>query len=446
MSVEGSVLEVRAAPSNGARLEVGAAVRDITPGPGVPMWGYAEPGRVAEGVRDPLHARAVVFRIDGTAVGLVVLELGRVPPPEVCDRMRKRAAGLGIDALILAATHTHSGPVMEGADLAHQETIAAGVLEALAEAGRGAVPARLGIARTDIDIGFNRRVIRDGRCYMKWRNEERAPNPGMPVDPEAGVLAFESAETGESIATLVSFACHPVIFAADHRHYSADWPGEMCRRVQASRGGVCVFLQGATGDINPYLDKTPLAEGAAENVRQEGGVAAGAVLAALGGLRTREPEAPSIAYREERVEVGTRWDLRDAEQIAILKRVYGGYYERYMAGLSADLAVPLGVLVLNGALALAFMPGEFFVEHQLDLKRRAPLRDAFLCGYANEYHAYFPTLRDVAYGGYGAAVMSYVGLGAGEALVTRAALRMGQLSGRLRGFQGPEDFAVPDLD
>lgn len=426
-------------------LRVGAASRDITPASGIPMWGYADPGRVAEGVRDPLRARAVVFRAGGIAVGLAVLDLGRVPPPAVCQRLRESARAVGVDSLVLAATHTHSGPVMEEPDLGHMKGIADGVIEALAEADGRARPARVGVARAEIDIGFNRRVIRDGHCFMKWRNEERAANPGAPIDREAGILSFACAESGAPIATLVSFACHPVIFGPDNRRYSADWPGEMCRRVAASHGGECLLLQGATGDVNPYLDKTPLDRGADEDVHSEGGRAAEAVMEALSRLRSVQPGAPSVAYREESVRVGSRFDLSDPAQRKLVRSVYGPYFERYIADLPPDLAVPLGTLVLSGRLAVAFLPGEVFVEHQLDLKRRSPLRDTFLCGYANGYHAYFPTVRDVAYGGYGASTMSYVGLGAGETLVTRATLAIGELSGALRPFRTPEDFALREL-
>jgi RNase P protein component len=74
---------------------------------------------------------------------------------------------------------------------------------------------------------------------------------------------------------------------------------------------------------------------------------------------------------------------------------------------------PLGAIILNGNLALATFPGEFFVEFQQDLKRRSPIRDTFFLGYASEAFAYFPTLKAVSEGGYRASVNSFVAPGAG---------------------------------
>jgi hypothetical protein len=73
------------------------------------------------------------------------------------------------------------------------------------------------------------------------------------------------------------------------------------------------------------------------------------------------------------------------------------------------------------------------------------LRDTFLCGYANEFHIYFPTVRDITYGGYGAATVTYVGVGAGEKLVTRATAMIGEMTGKIHELRGPEDFEIKEL-
>ena len=430
-------------PSSSKALEVGVARRDVTPPLGQQMWGYLDPEQISDGVRDPLYARALVLKVGDASVGLVVLDFGRMPVPEVCDRIRAKAAEFGLDEVLLMATHTHSGPYMELPDLPHLEPLEAAILELLQEALNKAEPARMGLTRTDIDISHNRRLIKDGVCYMKWRNAERVPT--SPIDHEAGVIRFDRVADGKPIAILVNFACHPVIFASDNRKYSADWPGEMSRRVREESGAECFFLQAAAGDINPYLDKTPIAEGGVEAMVSEGAKAAKAVLAALASIKTDVPAAPSIAYREDPVEVGTRWDLSDPGQVKILEDNYGLMYEKYMKGLKPDFAVPLGMLILNGDLALSMMPGEMFVDFQLDLKRRSPLPNTFLCGYANQFHIYFPTVRDIAYGGYGAATVTYVGVGAGEKLVTRSTAMIGEMMGKIRPLSGPEDFQILEL-
>jgi len=422
-------------------LEVGVARRDVTPPLGIQMWGYSNPEQLASGVRDPLYCRCVVMKAGDTALGIVHLDMGRMLMPDQCERVREKAHAAGIADLIFCATHTHSGPIMELPDLPHPPMIEAAALDALKEALNRAESATLNLGRTTIDISHNRRLIKDGVCGMRWRNADRLPT--SPVDHEAGLLRFDSKKSGKPIVTLVHYACHPVIFGPDNRRYSADWPGEMCKRVVAATGGECVFLQGGAGDINPYLDKTLINEGADNDVVSEGTKAAEAVLSGLKNLKL-VPGA-SLAYREEPVTVGMRWDLSDPTQTKILEENYGIVYEKYMKGKSPDLAVPLGTLLLNNSVALAFMPGELFVDFQLDLKRRSPLPDTFLCGYSNEFHVYFPTVRDIAYGGYGAATVSYVGIGAGEKLVTRATEMAGEMTGKIHPLRGPEDFRILEV-
>jgi hypothetical protein len=142
-------------------------------------------------------------------------------------------------------------------------------------------------------------------------------------------------------------------------------------------------------------------------------------------------------------------------------------FDSYLSDLKPDLAVPLSVLIVNGELALAFVPGELFTRHQTDLKQFAPLwpvagafgyqggdphlaldmanrRRALLVGYSNDFHIYFPTILDAAAGGYGGVAATYVGLGAGEKLVLEAQSEIGKLTGKLRDFCAIEDFETVD--
>jgi len=434
---------VASAATAGDSLEVGVARRDPEPQLGQPMWGYIDPDQLSEGVRDPLYVRVVVLRVGDTAIGLAVLDMGRMPVPERCARLRERAKRFGIDDVIFSATHTHSGPYMELPDLPHLDQVEEAILEGLEEALNNAEPAKIGLGRGTIDIAHNRRLIKDGVCHMRWRNEERVAT--SPIDKEAAVIRLDSVASGKPLVSLVHYACHPVIFASDNKRYSADWPGEMCKLVREETGGECVFLQGCAGDINPYLDKTSLSDGADANVVGEGRTAGRAVLAILKDIETSAPASPAIAYREDPVVVGTRWDFSDPTQTRILEENYGIMYEKYMKGLPADFAVPAGVLLINGDLALGFTPGEMFIEFQLDFKRRSAIKNAFLCGYGNEFHLYFPTVRDISYGGYGGATVTYVGVGAGEKLVTQTTRLLGEMTGGIHALRGPEDFEILEL-
>lgn len=424
-------------------FKVGVGVRDITPEQAVPMWGYTDTLRPGESTLDPLYAKAVIFACDSVKVALVVLDLGRVPLPDMQARIREKVAKDGIQQVIFQATHTHSGPYMELPDLPHLGYVEGKIAEAILEANDSVQDATVALDTATIEIAHNRRLIKDGQCYMLWRNEERKPT--SPVDHDAGVLRIDTAD-GQPLVTLVHYACHPVVFGSDSRHYSADWCGTMCSAVKDATGSECVFIQGGAGDINPVLDKTPLDEGGIEAMRSLGKEAAEAVITCYKGQQPTAPTTPQVAYKEVAVDVGVRFDMESPAQREILNDIYGPLVDVYMTPFAKKPEVPLGTLLLNKEVAFAFTSGELFVQYQLDLKAHSPLPNSFLCGYAQDFHAYFPTIRAAAEGGYGASTVTYVGLGAGDRLITESAVLIGQLMGEFNPVMTPEDFMVNEMD
>jgi neutral ceramidase len=420
-------------------LLAGVAVRDITPAPGVRQWGYSARKTPATGALDPLHAKVLVFDA-GQRVALVALDLGRVPAEAVLNDLRARAAVQGIDGVLFCATHTHHGPVMEDTEAPHMAPLAEAVEAALAEAAASLRPVRFGYGRATVDIGHNRRRIVDGRCHMVWRNETKEPSG--PVDREAFLIRLD-AEDGAPLASIVHFACHPVVMGPENLLYSADYVGELTRLVAEATGAPCLFLQGACGDINPYRDKTGPEEDAVAAMREVGRSAAEAILPAMAAISTAPPATPSVAFLQRPIPVGTRWDFNDAEALRTFQSFHIGLFDRYVEDLDPDLEVPLTVCVLNRELALVGIPGEPPIQFQLDLKATSPVKHGLVCGYTNGYHAYFPSVRDALAGGYGGTLASYVGLGAGERLLTEAKVDIARLLGKDHRRCTVEDFAGP---
>jgi len=434
--------EFNAVGSSPNDFAAGAATRDITPDPGVPMWGYGDRESAAKDTLDPLFAKAVVLRAGEDAIAIVVTDYGRPPMPGSAKKIRNECQKAGVKDVIFSATHTHGGPILELPDMPHVAMMEEQIVAAVGEAAGNAQPATMAVGRAHIDINHNRRIIKDGKCYMLWRNAERIPT--SPIDHTAGVIRFDDAN-GKTIATLVHYACHPVILGPDNVSFSADWCGAMCNLVEAEAGGVCLFLQGGAGDINPYLDKTPRNEGGAEAVTQAGRKAGRAVLSAMKDLEGAMPDAPAIEYREKPVNAGLRYNLDDPKEVEVLRQAYGRIFDTYIQGLEPNLAVPLGVLVINDDLALSFTPGELFIQHQIDFANHSPVKNAFLCGYANDFHIYFPTVKDAAIGGYGGSTATYVGIGAGEKLVTESTIMVAGMLGKF-GPVKPEDFQLLQMD
>lgn len=442
----------------------GVAARDVTPAAGVPMWGYSDRPGPSVGVLDPLLARALVLRAGDVTTAVVTMDLGRVPKPPVLDAVRERARKAGVDHVDFTASHTHGGPVMEMSEAPHVQLIAEKLGECIEEAAGKLEPVRIGVGPAFIDVSHNRRIVtEEGKCLMLWRNAEKKPT--SPVDHWATVIKIET-EAGSPLAALVHYACHPVVLGPDNVEYSADYVGEMARLVKEATNAECLFLQGGAGDINPYLDKTPRNQGGVESMRSVGRECADAVIQSWKSIRTETPEHPSLARSEKMVEVGTRWDFTNPDQQAIFRSVYGRIFDAYLTDLQPNLSVPLSVLVINGDIALAFMPGELFVQYQLDLKIHAPMgrfvgrhgfgqggfgremgaivdhRKALLVGYSNDFHIYFPTVLGAAAGGYGGTTATYVGVGAGDKLVMESAIEIGKLTNAIRPVCTPEDFQL----
>src|SRR5438034_2432127 len=95
---------------------------DITP-PALPI---EKPGWIvkilADRVDDPLFAKIVVLESRGSRIGLVALDVLSVRWPEV-DRIRDMAAAAGIPKqnMMVAATHTHTGPAISSPGLARRD-------------------------------------------------------------------------------------------------------------------------------------------------------------------------------------------------------------------------------------------------------------------------------------------------------------------------------------
>ena len=94
--------------------------------------------------------------------------------------------------------------------------------------------------------------------------------------------------------------------------------------------------------------------------------------------------------------------------------------------------LPVSTVLINKRIAMMGMPGEGFVEFQMNWRDRCPVRDCFFLGYANGFFSYFPTIRAATEGGHGADnVWSRIEPGAGERMVDHALIKVYEMLGRL---------------
>jgi hypothetical protein len=108
---------LESAPMAGAaEFAAGVAVVDITPPVGYRMSGYFNE-RLSTGTLNPLHAKALVLRDGRERAALVFCDMIGVTR-DISAQARKQASektGIPAANILIAATHSHTGPLYAGA-------------------------------------------------------------------------------------------------------------------------------------------------------------------------------------------------------------------------------------------------------------------------------------------------------------------------------------------
>lgn len=410
-------------------LKAGVARVDITPEFGLAMYGYANRTAPSKGLLDPLYARVLALEAGETRLTLVTLDLGRVFRKSWIDQLRETVRKSSkVSYVLLVASHTHSGPALQDdcstKPVPAWETAAFDkIAKAIDEAYQRLVPVQIGTGYGTAYIGHNRlRVNDDGMAVWFERNLTKVPT--SPVDPTVSVLRFDAAD-GKPLAVLVNYACHPVVFGRDNLQYSADYPGVMMRTVEQAfdTAPLCFFLPGGAGDINPYFAVTPLEEDAIKMRDWTGEQLGQAVIRVAKNIKTQAAEA-SLNFSEDLVPARLRWNAEKIRQELVKSRGQQAA-DDFVSCLKPEFQLPVTTVLINKQIAMMGMPGEPFVEFQMNWRARCPVRDAFFLGYTNGSFGYFPTIQATTRGGYGAATLAtQVEVGSGERMVDHALIKI----------------------
>ena len=394
-----------------SQFNAGVSQVNITGPIGSTMYGYGARGSaLSTGVHDSLYARTLILSDGRVKVALVTLDMGAIYATSTRRIRKGLSEKLGLNHLMLIASHSHSTPTnlenfpSEGDPWLKE--IERRITRSIIDANQNLQPAFIASSKGEVNEGFNRRLVKvNGEVTMMWRNEERIPT--SPLDYELGVIHIKTKD--KSLATLVNFACHPVVLGPDNLEYSADYPGAVSRKVSEAIGGQVMYLPGAQGDINPFEDKQPVEQGGFEQVDRLGSEIAKEVQRLIGRM----------VHYESNLEMFVRKEVIDLAKRQDVNRIH------------RDVPAEISTLLVGNNLAFGFFPGEFFVEHGLSLKSRSPIENTFFVGYTNDHLTYFPTIQATTEGGYGAATRTFVEVGAGERLVNRVLINLLYLAGKI---------------
>lgn len=412
-------------------LWAGTAKVDITPPEDVAVDILGQSLRL----RDRLQARVLVLKDRSTSLAIVAVDAIVFASPKVVAEAKAKH---GVEHVILSATHTHASTVPRGlvikpprspdwtrtgkspdetvdwpglsADPWYAETEAK-IVAAIGQAMRNLFAARIVAGQGPFESAYmahNRRLVRDGQVIAMWENPDRRPT--QPIDPTVGVIRVDDA-TGKPRALAVHYACHAVALMGAGA-LSRDFPGAMVDHVEQQLGPDCLamFLQGAEGDIDPYDLHNLRGENRFNISRQSGISLAKGALRIAADLKT-PPGADHPA-------------LQVKESVLAIPNRHGGKTTR----------VGLLTVVIQRDFAFVAIPGEPFIQHQLDLRAQSPIAKTFLLGLAYSgqgapFVVYIPTAQAVKEGGYGATECSFLAADAGEKMVREAVARIRDLAG-----------------
>jgi neutral ceramidase len=432
------------------QLQAGVAVADITPPVGYRMCGYFNE-RLSTGVLNPLHAKALVLRQGDTRAALVFCDLIGLSP-DVSQRARRQVeqeTGIPADNILLAGTHSHTGPLYFDAlrDYLHEKAVAkqgkdpcetrdypselvVGIVQAIKEADAKIVPvqAQAGVAQQQ-GLSFNRRFhMNDGTV----RFNPGVQNPDIvraagPIDPSVGMIFLRNANGKDIFASLVNFALH--LDTTGGTLYAADYPYfvEQNLREKFGKDFVLLFGTGTCGDIN-HIDVTTKDRLKPETI---GATLAGTVAAA----QSKTIAKPSLAVRRAVVEVPiqkfTAAEIEQARKdmdkigtsdLPFLDQVKAYKIMDVQARGGSTISLEVQAFRLSDEVAVVGLPGEVFVEHGLAIKKASPFPVTLVIELCQDDVAYVPTRKAFAEGSY-ETVNSRIAPGGGEAM-TDLAIRL----------------------
>jgi len=376
-------------------LRAGLGVAPLPTRLGAPLGGYGGFfDRTARSVHDLPEARALILEGSGQRIALLTLDIV-IARPEITQAIRERVGALGLDALVLAATHTHSGPggYIEGF-LA--ERITSGHFEAsLRDAFVESAAKALGAARDDLREVTARAIEREVGLA------EHRRRPGGPRETQLPILLLEPTQGGRSIVVL-GFGAHPTVFSPRSRAFSADYVGA-ARAALEARGLRALFLPGPMGDQRPKSELGPLGSRDLElQARQAAEIGAKLAAAVVDpGLlaRTSEPSARAakLEFYESELEL-PELQLRRFCALWWFSPLVRGPASRLLSD-----RVPLQLVRLGPAslLAIPAEPGtELGDRFRQVLERAFPGSVGFVVAHANDWAGYLVTAETYRSGGY----------------------------------------------
>jgi neutral ceramidase len=397
---------------------------DITPPVGVWLEGFMERQEPSLGVHDPLLAQVLMVR-RGEAEGVVLVSLDLIGVRlDFTDRVREgisSATGIAKENILLACSHTHSGPTgfLTGLPVIHTpadpelvQVVERKLIGAAVEASRTLRPARLGV----------------GHGRLRGLGTSRLDPKSEVLDDEVTVLRIDE-DARQPMAVWMNFGCHPTVMGHENLWITADYPGAAratLRRIYPDT--IFLYANGASGDVSTRFTRR---EQSFAEVERMGRLLAGEVLkvteslvCVTGGSLCGRIEPLDLSFRSFPADEEVQREIKHSQsELARLQQSGASHGEIRRAMTRAEGAVAREWLIreLNGmdrmhtqlqilevgALSLVGLPGEPFTRIVLDIKARSGRPHTAVVSYCGDEAGYFPDRQAFAEGTYEALITPY---------------------------------------
>ncbi len=397
---------------------------DITPPVGVWLEGFMERQEPSLGVHDPLLAQVLLLR-HGEADGVVLLSLDLIGVRlDFTGRVRQgisNATGIAKENILLACSHTHSGPTgfLTGLPVIHTpedpelvQVVERKCIGAAVEASQTLRPARLGV----------------GHGRLRGLGTSRLDPTSEVLDDEVTVLRIDE-EGGQPMAVWMNYGCHPTVMGHENLWITADYPGAAratLRRIYPDT--VFLYANGASGDVSTRFTRR---EQSFVEVERMGRLLAGEVLKVMESIvcdadasfkgRIEPLELPFRSFPADE-EVQREIEHSQAEMARLqasgathgeirraMTRAEGAVARQWLIReLSGTDRMHTQLQVLEvGTLSLVGLPGEPFTRIVLDIKARSGRPHVAVVSYCGDEAGYFPDRQAFAEGTYEAFITPY---------------------------------------
>jgi hypothetical protein len=360
------------------------------------MAGYTDRIGEAEVILDELTVSCLMLETAGGRLALVAADIIAVDAALVTEVAA--LADFPREALIIAASHTHSGPAgivprLHPADDEYlnpelRQRFVALCAQVLRAAHNDLAPANLALGRAEaIEVGANRN------------------DPFGPYDPTVHVLTA-TAPDGTLRTVLVHYACHPTVLGAESRLISADFPGAMRAKLardlsSPTSSPTVMYVNGAAGDISTRFTRggqtafdvriigERLARGAARAVHCARPISPGLRQASASVPLTPRSLNPAELPGMDGANLVIQESWSPAERRQAITAAQGRAILRRLIGVGTE-AIPTSAELEAwqvGEITLVTFPGELFSSFRPEICRAAN-GPCLIIGYANGYIGY----------------------------------------------------------